>query len=77
MNRYLVGYELYFFQHRTVEVEAMDKAHALEVARRIVIDERQEDVGGNLRRDTFKVVKKIQPRHPRANAWHRVLKEWV
>ena len=68
MNRYLVGYSMYFSGERTIEVDATDKAHALEVARKIT-HERGEDYGGNLRRDTFRVLKKLRRGYTLKSAW--------
>lgn len=59
MNLYEVTYELYFFRKNTVQVEAENKVQALQKAKDLA-KANNEDFGGNLKWDSFKVMKKLQ-----------------
>lgn len=60
LNRYLVSYQRYFSGRHTVEVEAEDKARAVEEAQKRVAEDRE------VLKDSFRVEKKLQKNRKRS-----------
>ena len=62
MNRYLIGVMHYFSGEYFFEVEAKDRVEALHVAENVVNTDPKYDVGGNFRKNSVRVLKKIPNR---------------